>query len=223
MRYALRPELMRRSTPAGASTTRSLGRAARADVLCAPSLSGESFGMVLTEAFAAGTPVIASAIAGYSDVVTHGVDGVLVPPADPQRLAEELQRSPGAAAPRGDGRRRSPAPPSATPGRGRRPVTTVYERRSPRPSGRRPPSAPPTGPGMRPADGAAPPAEKLPSLDPAPAAARAAAASRAASGSASPAASASASRARGQTDRPRQGRLEHRPLRRQLGPRCLRA
>jgi phosphatidyl-myo-inositol alpha-mannosyltransferase len=64
----------------------------QADVLCAPSLAGESFGMVLTEAFAAGTPVVASAIAGYSDVVTDGVDGVLVPPADPQRLAEELQR-----------------------------------------------------------------------------------------------------------------------------------
>ncbi len=62
-----------------------------ADVLCAPSLSGESFGMILTEAFAASTPVIASNIAGYSDVVTDGVDGVLVPPADPQRLAEELQ------------------------------------------------------------------------------------------------------------------------------------
>jgi phosphatidylinositol alpha-mannosyltransferase len=62
-----------------------------ADVLCAPSLSGESFGMVLTEAFAAGTPVIASHIAGYADVVTDGVDGVLVPPADPQRLAEQLQ------------------------------------------------------------------------------------------------------------------------------------
>lgn len=62
-----------------------------ADVLCAPSLSGESFGMILTEAFAAGTPVIASNIAGYSDVVTDGVDGILVPPADPQRLAEELQ------------------------------------------------------------------------------------------------------------------------------------
>ena len=61
-----------------------------ADVLCAPSLSGESFGMILTEAFAAGTPVIASNIAGYADVVTDGVDGVLVPPADAQRLAEEL-------------------------------------------------------------------------------------------------------------------------------------
>jgi len=65
---------------------------AAADVLCAPSLSGESFGMVLTEAFAAGTPVIASEIAGYADVVEHGVDGVLIPPGDPQRLAEELQR-----------------------------------------------------------------------------------------------------------------------------------
>ncbi|MCB0863237.1 MAG: flippase-like domain-containing protein [Solirubrobacterales bacterium] len=64
-----------------------------ADVLVAPSLSGESFGMILTEAFAAGTPVIASGIAGYSDVVTNNYDGILVPPADPQALAEELQRA----------------------------------------------------------------------------------------------------------------------------------
>ena len=56
-----------------------------ADVLCAPSLGGESFGMVLTEAFAAGTPVVASEIAGYRQVVTHGRDGLLVPPGRPAR------------------------------------------------------------------------------------------------------------------------------------------
>ena len=63
----------------------------RSDVLCAPSLGGESFGMVLTEAFAAGTPVIASDIAGYRDVVRDGVDGVLVPRGDAQALAETLR------------------------------------------------------------------------------------------------------------------------------------
>jgi phosphatidylinositol alpha-mannosyltransferase len=63
----------------------------QADVLCAPSLGGESFGMVLTEAFAGGTPVVASNIAGYRDVVRDGVDGLLVPPADPQALAEALR------------------------------------------------------------------------------------------------------------------------------------
>src|SRR5262245_48922292 len=61
-----------------------------ADLLCAPSLAGESFGMVLIEAMASGTPPVASAIAGYNDVVSDGVDGVLVPPADPQALGEEL-------------------------------------------------------------------------------------------------------------------------------------
>jgi len=64
---------------------------AGADVLCAPSTGGESFGMVLTEAFAAGTPVIASDIAGYRDVVHDGEDGVLVPPGDPTALAEALR------------------------------------------------------------------------------------------------------------------------------------
>jgi phosphatidyl-myo-inositol alpha-mannosyltransferase len=62
-----------------------------ADLLCAPSLGGESFGMVLTEAFASGTPVVASAIAGYSDVVTHGHDGLLVPAGDPVELGESLR------------------------------------------------------------------------------------------------------------------------------------
>ena len=62
-----------------------------ADVLCAPSLGGESFGMVLTEAFAAGTPVVASDIAGYRDVVSAGVDGVLVPRGNATALAETLR------------------------------------------------------------------------------------------------------------------------------------
>ena len=44
----------------------------KADLLCAPSLGGESFGMVLTEAFASGTPVVCSDIAGYRDVVRDG-------------------------------------------------------------------------------------------------------------------------------------------------------
>jgi phosphatidyl-myo-inositol alpha-mannosyltransferase len=61
-----------------------------ADVLCAPSLGGESFGMVLTEAFASGTPVVASDIAGYRDVVRDGVDGLLVPIGDPVELGEAL-------------------------------------------------------------------------------------------------------------------------------------
>ena len=61
-----------------------------ADLLCAPSLGGESFGMVLTEGFAAGTPVVASDIAGYRDVVRDGRDGVLVPRGDATALAETL-------------------------------------------------------------------------------------------------------------------------------------
>ncbi len=63
----------------------------QADVLCAPSLGGESFGMVLTEAFAAGTPVIASDIPGYRDVVRDGVDGMLIAPGDALALAESLR------------------------------------------------------------------------------------------------------------------------------------
>ena len=62
-----------------------------ADLLCAPSLGGESFGMVLTEAFAAGRGVVASDIAGYRDVVSDGGDGLLVPRGDATRLAETLR------------------------------------------------------------------------------------------------------------------------------------
>jgi phosphatidylinositol alpha-mannosyltransferase len=142
-----------------------------ADVLCAPSLSGESFGMVLTEAFAAGTPVIASAIAGYSDVVTDGVDGLLVPPGDPQRLAEELQRvahEPQRLAAMGAAARHS-AKRYAWP-RVADQVTTVYERAMAAPQPVGVPARAIHWMGLRPADGSRPiPPQKLPSLDPAPA------------------------------------------------------
>jgi phosphatidylinositol alpha-mannosyltransferase len=147
------------------------GHLHRSDLLCAPSLSGESFGMVLTEAFAAGTPAIASEIAGYSDVVTDGVDGVLVPPADPQRLAEELQRAyhePERLRAMGEAARKS-ADRYAWPRVADR-VIEVYERaiEAPRPVTAAEKVAHWTG--LRPADGAPPlPSERLPSLDPPPA------------------------------------------------------
>jgi phosphatidylinositol alpha-mannosyltransferase len=59
---------------------------AQAKLLVAPSLGRESFGMVLTRAFAAATPVVASDIDGYRQLVAEDV-GVLVPPGD--RLALE--------------------------------------------------------------------------------------------------------------------------------------
>jgi phosphatidylinositol alpha-mannosyltransferase len=62
-----------------------------AKVLAAPSLGGESFGMVLTRALACATPVVASDIVGYREVMTEET-GTLVPPDDPGALAEALTR-----------------------------------------------------------------------------------------------------------------------------------
>jgi phosphatidylinositol alpha-mannosyltransferase len=73
------------------SEQRKLEELARAEVVCAPSLHGESFGMVLTEAFAAATPVLASDIPGYRDVLRDGIDGQLLPAGDPLALAEALR------------------------------------------------------------------------------------------------------------------------------------
>ncbi|MBK9178431.1 MAG: glycosyltransferase family 4 protein [Acidimicrobiales bacterium] len=63
-----------------------------ADVFCAPSLRGESFGVVLLEAMAARTPIVASDLAGYRNVARPGLDALLVPPGDAAALAEALRR-----------------------------------------------------------------------------------------------------------------------------------
>jgi phosphatidylinositol alpha-mannosyltransferase len=68
------------------------GYHATADVFVSPATGQESFGLVLVEAMAAGVPVVASDIAGYREVVRHGRDGLLVPPADPAALAEAVER-----------------------------------------------------------------------------------------------------------------------------------
>jgi phosphatidylinositol alpha-mannosyltransferase len=62
-----------------------------AKVMAAPSIGGESFGMVLTRAFACATPVVASDIPGYRDVMSDEA-GLTVPPDDPQALADALVR-----------------------------------------------------------------------------------------------------------------------------------
>ncbi|HEY7705745.1 MAG TPA: glycosyltransferase family 4 protein [Gaiellaceae bacterium] len=62
-----------------------------AKAMVAPSLGGESFGMVLTRAFACATPVVASDIEGYRDVMTPET-GLSVPPDDPAALVDAVER-----------------------------------------------------------------------------------------------------------------------------------
>lgn len=62
----------------------------QADVYCSPSTGNESFGIVLLEAMACGTPVVASDIDGYRWVVEPGHEGLLVPPRSPQHLAKAI-------------------------------------------------------------------------------------------------------------------------------------
>jgi phosphatidylinositol alpha-mannosyltransferase len=65
---------------------------ATADVFVSPATGGESFGIVLLEAMAAGTPIVCSDIHGYKGVVRRDQQAILVPPKDVKALTEALAR-----------------------------------------------------------------------------------------------------------------------------------
>ena len=75
------------------SEAEKISRLRGADVFCAPSLRGESFGVVLLEAMAAETPIVASDIPGYARVARPGIEATLVPPGDTDRLADALEKT----------------------------------------------------------------------------------------------------------------------------------
>ncbi|HEU4355251.1 MAG TPA: glycosyltransferase family 4 protein [Actinomycetota bacterium] len=65
---------------------------AACDLFVAPNVGGESFGIVLVEAMAAGLPVVASAIPGFTEVLRDGIDGLLVRPGDAAATAGAIER-----------------------------------------------------------------------------------------------------------------------------------
>jgi len=62
------------------------------DVLVIPSLCYETYSVVVREAFAAGTPVIASQIGALAEAIRHGVDGFLCEPGNPDELRERMHQ-----------------------------------------------------------------------------------------------------------------------------------
>ncbi|MGQ9678477.1 MAG: glycosyltransferase family 4 protein [bacterium] len=61
-----------------------------ATVFVAPTIGKEAMGIVLLEALACGRPVVASDISGYKEIITNGINGILVPPNNPRVLAQEI-------------------------------------------------------------------------------------------------------------------------------------
>ncbi len=76
-------------TPTKASALRSV------DVYCAPNTGGESFGIVLVEAMAAGTAVVASDLDAFRRVLNNGEAGRLVPVDDCRCVGHQPDRTAG--------------------------------------------------------------------------------------------------------------------------------
>jgi phosphatidylinositol alpha-mannosyltransferase len=92
-------ELREAAGPGLAGVLRFLGRVSDADkasmlksldIYCAPNIGGESFGIILTEAMSAGTPVVASDLDAFRRVLDGGIAGVLTPVGDATALARSL-------------------------------------------------------------------------------------------------------------------------------------
>jgi phosphatidylinositol alpha-mannosyltransferase len=94
-------DLREQAGPELAGTLRLLGRVSdedkaamlrSVDIYCAPNIGGESFGIILTEAMSAGTPVVASDLDAFRRVLDNGIAGVLARVGDASALAGALGR-----------------------------------------------------------------------------------------------------------------------------------
>jgi phosphatidylinositol alpha-mannosyltransferase len=94
-------DLLQDAGPELAGTLRLLGRVSNedkaamlrsVDIYCAPNTGGESFGIILTEAMSAGTPVVASDLDAFRRVLDGGIAGVLARVGDAPALADALGR-----------------------------------------------------------------------------------------------------------------------------------
>lgn len=65
---------------------------ANSDIIVHASLRPEPFGLVIVEAMASGKPVIASRRGGPEEIISDGIDGILVEPGDPHLLAQAISR-----------------------------------------------------------------------------------------------------------------------------------
>jgi phosphatidylinositol alpha-mannosyltransferase len=91
VKRGLAPEARNRVTVVGFVSNDELpSYYASADVFCAPARGGESFGLVLIEALASGTPVVAADIPGYSGVLEQTGGGLLFKTGDAAGLARAL-------------------------------------------------------------------------------------------------------------------------------------